>query len=48
MIDIVDRRLTHQLLYGDQKQSPVAVVRHMLCMQAQDRNQHLWAIACRA
>lgn len=42
------QRLFHQLLDTKTWYTPQQVVEHLLCMQAQDRNQHLWAIASRA
>lgn len=41
-------RLSQQLLSDHKYHTPDQVVAHMLCMQSQDRNQHLRAIASRA
>lgn len=41
-------RLSQQLLSNHTYHIPDQVVSHMLCMQSQDRNQHLRAIASRA
>lgn len=46
--NILLNRLNNQLLSHDTSYRPESVVSHLLCMQAQDRNQHLWAIASRS
>lgn len=44
IFSLLEQRLTnHWLVYNNVK-SPFAVVQQLLCMQAQDRKQHAWAI----
>lgn len=46
-IPIITQRLQYQLLLDHDLRKPEQVVKHMLCMQSQDFNQHLRAIASR-
>jgi len=46
-ISILSQRLQNQLLLSHDFHNPEQVVKHMLCMQAQDFTQHLRAIASR-
>lgn len=48
MIQIVSSRLQNHLLIQQDKMLPHEVVQHLLCIQSQDRNQHLRAIASRS
>lgn len=48
MIDILSTRLHNHLLWYHDSTLPHGVVQHFLCIQSQDRNQHLRAIASRA
>ncbi|HSW80823.1 MAG TPA: winged helix DNA-binding domain-containing protein [Candidatus Saccharimonas sp.] len=45
--EIAQRRLASQALVGSNFDSPVAVVRHMGAMQAQDYGQAVWAVGAR-